>query len=304
MAAKKAAATRAVSDQELEGIVRALVQRASGISRAEFKKELEPEFKSLDKRAVEVARSLAGGRVLHRWSSGKTKERYLATDPFDALTQAVATVLADGPLEQAELERRVEHEGRGLGDLVKEWLMRASARGELFQHAPANGSRKKRFGLQPDVTLAFKGVFTALGKALKSTAGASIPREAVLDALARELGLPAPHAMRASNGGTPTGSLAEEPPLSGERESFIRALRELSTQNVAQGLLPIRELRARLRLDKQRFDRVSLELSREGVVTLHHHDFPTSLSPAERADLVEDERGTQYVGIALRRSHG
>jgi hypothetical protein len=59
-----------------------------------------------------------------------------------------------------------------------------------------------------------------------------------------------------------------------------------------------------MRLDKEHFDRLALELSREGIVTLHHHDFPASLSPSERTELVQDERGTHYVGIAIRRSHG
>jgi hypothetical protein len=296
MGAKKAAAARDVSEQELEGVVRALIERASGLSRTEFKKELGAEYKALEKRALEMARALAGRRVVHRWASGRSKERFFATEPLDTLSKAVATVLADGPLESTELERRVENEGRGLRDLLKEWLKHAPARGELFAHPKAAGGTKKRFGLrppEPDPNVVLKSVFTALDKALTSKDGSRLSKEAVLSTLAAKLGLP-----------SPAPATAPSPPPATERESFIRALRELSAQNVQDGLLPIRDLRARLRLEKEHFDRLSLELLREGVVTLHHHDFPTSLSPAERAELVRDERGTHYVGIALRRSHG
>jgi hypothetical protein len=294
MGAKKAAATRDVSEQELEGLVRALVERASGLNRTEFKKELGAEYKGLEKRALEMARALAGRRVVHRWASGSSKERFFATDPLDSLNKAVANVLADGPLESTELERRVENEGRGLRDLLKVWLKQAPARGELFAHPKASSGTKKRFGLhppEPDPNVVLKSVFKALDKALTSKDGGRLSKEAVLAALAVKLGLPTPATAPGPQPGT-------------ERESFIRALRELSAQNVQNGLLPIRDLRARLRLEKEHFDRLSLELLRDGVVTLHHHDFPTSLSPAERADLVRDERGTHYVGIALRRSHG
>lgn len=292
MGAKKAAATREVSDEELEGAVRALVERASGLSRTEFKKELGAELKAHHERAVQAARTLAGRRALHRWASGTSKERFFASDPLESVSKAAAKALASGPLEQADLERRVENEGRGLRDLLKEWLKPALVRGELFAHPPAAGSKKKRLGLgppEPDLSAVLKSVFKALDKALKTKEGTRASKEAVLSALALKLGIASP-------------ATATEP--TAERESFIRALRELSAQSVQNGLLPVRDLRARLRLAKQHFDRLSLELSRDGVVTLHHHDFPTSLSPSERADLIQDERGTHYVGIALRRSHG
>jgi hypothetical protein len=54
-------------------------------------------------------------------------------------------------------------------------------------------------------------------------------------------------------------------------------------------------------LDKARFDRAVLRLSEAGKVVIHHHDFPASLPAAERAELVEDSRGTHYIGIAPRR---
>lgn len=330
MGTKKAAATREVSDGELEGVVRALVQRASGIGRTEFKKELAGEYKPHDKRALEMARTLAARHEIYRWVSGASKERFFTAEPFDALGKAVAGALAGGPLVEADLKRRVESEGRGFGDLLKEWLKSALKRGEIFQH-PGKTAATKPLGLQPpepDVAVVFKAVFTALNKALVSPAGKRVPHQLILAKLAEALGLPAPAATATHPASPPTAparpasapaaaathpasprAAAATPPASppsatatpeNHRDSFIRALRELS----AAGPPLVQDLRARVRMDKPSFDRLSLELAREGIVTLHHHDFPTSLSDAERLDMIQDERGTHYVGIALRRSHG
>jgi hypothetical protein len=57
-------------------------------------------------------------------------------------------------------------------------------------------------------------------------------------------------------------------------------------------------------LEKQLFDRAVLELARQGRLSLHRHDFPSSLSPAERDELVTDGAGAYYVGMALRQNAG
>ena len=66
-------------------------------------------------------------------------------------------------------------------------------------------------------------------------------------------------------------------------------------------LVAARNLRRAAKLDKHEFDRAVLELARNGRLTLHRHDFATSLSATERDELVSDGEGTFYVGMALRR---
>lgn len=72
----------------------------------------------------------------------------------------------------------------------------------------------------------------------------------------------------------------------------------------AQGApLPLRELWQSLRAEgweKSAFDRIVLGLAAGYRVTLLKHDFPGMLSAADRADLVVDEYGNHFVGIALR----
>lgn len=87
----------------------------------------------------------------------------------------------------------------------------------------------------------------------------------------------------------------------GDHEAFLSALRGLAAENPAGALLPIRQLREGLPFGKEQFDALALELSREGIVVMHHHHAPMTLSPEERNVLVADDRGTYYIGIALRR---
>ena len=61
-------------------------------------------------------------------------------------------------------------------------------------------------------------------------------------------------------------------------------------------------LRRAARLDKAHFDAAVLDLSRQGRVSLHRHDYPASLTPQERDELVTDGAGTYYVGLALRQT--
>jgi hypothetical protein len=69
----------------------------------------------------------------------------------------------------------------------------------------------------------------------------------------------------------------------------------------AGGLLSVREVRGEAGLVKELFDRAALALMKERRVVLHYHDFPASLSDAERQQMVRQQLGekvTYYVGIA------
>jgi hypothetical protein len=63
-------------------------------------------------------------------------------------------------------------------------------------------------------------------------------------------------------------------------------------------LLSVRAIRNAVTLEKASFDAAVLRAARAGLVVLHHHDFPQSLPPEQREQLVHDA-GTYYVGLAL-----
>lgn len=83
--------------------------------------------------------------------------------------------------------------------------------------------------------------------------------------------------------------------------TFRKALGAVSAENPPGALLSVREVRERAGLPKAVFDALALSFASKNLIVLHHHDFPSSLPAAERAQLVEDGKGTFYIGIAQRR---
>lgn len=82
-----------------------------------------------------------------------------------------------------------------------------------------------------------------------------------------------------------------------DESAVLTALRELASREPSGALLSVRALRGLCSLPKTHFDTIVLRLSRAGRVVLHHHAFAASLPEADRAELIEDERGTYYIGI-------
>jgi hypothetical protein len=82
-----------------------------------------------------------------------------------------------------------------------------------------------------------------------------------------------------------------------DESEVLTALRVVASREPPGALLSVRALRGLCSLTKTHFDMVVLRLSRAGRVVLHHHDSPASLPEADRAELIEDERGIYYIGI-------
>jgi hypothetical protein len=97
----------------------------------------------------------------------------------------------------------------------------------------------------------------------------------------------------------PRGRAVSESTPVHARTQVLRELAHMHREDPT-ALLAVSELRKRTKLPKELFDEAVLFLGREGLVSLHHHDFPASLKPEDRERLVVDKRGTHYVGIALK----
>jgi hypothetical protein len=287
VAKRKTTPAKTFSDEELVQVARDLIAKSPGISGSEFKKVLTSDLKKEEKRVLATANLLAARHEFFRWSSAR-KVRFFLTDPMDGLARAVQAAVSGGPLRESDLKYRVESAHRGYSDLLKEWMKGALARGELYVHRPTRGSKLKRFGSTPDWAELLKKVVVEFKKALAAPAGRAYSPPQILQQLASEVGIPAPSSTLLADGGARGRVLAE--------------LRDLSARSKSNGLLSVAEVRARVALEKPELDRVMLELAKEGVVTLHQHDFPSSLSDSERALLVVDSRGNHFIGIALRRA--
>jgi hypothetical protein len=287
MATKKAKAVAAppLTDEELTARLRAALKE-----RARSKAELAKSMGSLSKadatRALDIARELARNAELYRFAKSST-EIFYASDPVATLDRAVAELLGKrGPLSAAALKQAVKAELPGHDALLGDWSKSALARGVIYEvgkpkawsSTPPVPDLRKLLGKQLD----------SLQKQIGALEAKGVARAFIADFLRRELDLrsPAPAA-------TPA-------PATSSREVFLEALRRFAADNPKGALLPVRELRARAGLGKQDFDAAALSLSREGVLTLHHHDHASALSDAEQNALVRDAVGRHYIGVALR----
>src|SRR5690606_32765440 len=83
------------------------------------------------------------------------------------------------------------------------------------------------------------------------------------------------------------------------------ALMKRLEPNAERGtLVTARILRQHANIGKPEFDTLALQLARQGRLALHEHDFPFSLSPEAREELVTDGQGNYYIGLALRPGQG
>jgi hypothetical protein len=92
-----------------------------------------------------------------------------------------------------------------------------------------------------------------------------------------------------------TGSVLED--------HILEVLRGQSLARRHGGLVAVRDLREAIGdrcPDKIAFDTALGGLAQSDRVWLYRHDFPASLSPAERAGMVVDGQGNYYNGVSLR----
>jgi hypothetical protein len=86
-------------------------------------------------------------------------------------------------------------------------------------------------------------------------------------------------------------------------QHILESLRALGRTRRHGGLVAVRELRETIGprcRDKARFDAALGALAKSDRVWLYRHDFPASLSPAEREGMWVDAQGAYYNGVSLR----
>ena len=230
---------------------------------------------------------------LYLWRPGKTPY-FCLSEPRKTALETILNALAAGPLTEKELVASVRK--RLPGYQVMDLKEHLSYSKQAYEY-PKYGKVKIRYGLQPPEPGPYLGKamqeITALQRLL---APFRISLEAIYGALGRELGL-------ARETGEPSKELPKgEIALPDAEPLLLRAITRLQPFGQRRALVSIRELRRSMGLAKSVFDRVVLSLALQGKVALHHHDFPSSLSPEERDELVRDEQGTYYVGIVPKES--
>jgi hypothetical protein len=277
-----------VAPEDLEAVVREALRTAPGTRNTQIKKALPKPYQAFAKEALAVAQRLATEGKVSRFSAGRG-EAFFERDPLARLDELATQQLGRTPLAKDALKELLLTHAPGHEVAFEPWFKRALANGLLHEYTEPKS--KKRFGTEPDVRGSLGPVLTALRKVLPKTDARGISRRSVAEVLLAELGISLE---------VPRDPRKESRPALAPREDFWAALQAVAAANPRQALLSIREVRAHSALDKDQFDRLALDLMREGKVSLHHHDHAASLPDPERGQLVVDASGNHYIGIAPR----
>ncbi len=207
--------------------------------------------------------------------------KHTSRDSEELARQTILDILAQRPHTEVELLRILKSKLPDFSAAQQKELITRMTREESIYQLPAFlGSRILRYSLNPPDPKEY--IDDAIAKISKSL---RIPPEAIMQAL----GASAP--------------TEPDPPKNIRSEELLARMVQIKLAAAAGGLVPINELWKSLQTegwDKASFDRTVLGLSEQYRVALQRHNFPASLSGEDRAELVADELGNYYVGIALR----
>lgn len=292
-------------DRDVRAVARSAslnaLRRADGpLTATKLAKRLDTPLKFKEGELTPVLNECVADGSLHAFppASAKGKPRYWDRD---ALTFARLTILgvvnAKGPQTQANLRKPVKWLTDAQFAQIFDNLLAAR---ELLAHPPVSGSGRELFGIRPPPPGPYlKKVGTELSRIVEKLTAAGVAREDLRRALVELI----------EAAGVPIGAASAVPRDAAaaprtDSVDLVSLMKRLEPGAERGALVGARDLRRAAGLDKTRFDTAVLELSRRGHVSLHRHDFPASLTPQERDELVTDGAGTYYVGLALRQSGG
>ncbi len=231
-------------------------------------------------------------------ATAKGKIRYWNQDRSEYFRSTVLQVLqVKGPLPEAKLQSSVKGITPGEWQLVRETLRQSR---KIFLHPSVGKKGKAAFGLRPPTAAPylkeFAGPITAIITTLtEAEVAADDIRRAIVE-MVEAAGIPFGVSRAATSKPTdPVGSSTSTAP-----DRLIELMMTLEPGAARGTLIGVRDLRRSARMDKAVFDAAVLQLSRQGKVALHWHDFPASLTAEERDELVTDGAGNYYIGVALR----
>jgi hypothetical protein len=265
-------------------LILGFIAKSPGVASSKIKTALKLPLELIQPALKEL---MDAGRA-HVWQPGKTPY-FTPFEPRNTALEIILKALTQGPLTEKEIVGWVRKRLPGYqARLLKEHV---SYSNEVQVH-PRYGKVKTRYSLTPPEPGPY------LGKAVQEVLAVQrllapfhVSLEAIHDAMGRELGLDYESKV------APPERRHLERLFSEEERLILEAITRLQPPGQKRALVSIRELRRTMNLSKKDFDRAVLSLASQGKVALHHHDFPTSLSQAEREALVQDERGTYYIGV-------
>lgn len=288
---------KSVGQTALEELVH---QSADPVTAKEVKTRCKLPFKLSDSDIALILNDLAKSGVIFEIpaKTAKSGVRYWKHDAVEFGRRSLLRLISDQPPQaKAKLKGAVKWLDQAqFEDLVEQ----LKGRGDIFCHPPIGKSTQPLWSRSPPVPEPYlKSIRDQLATVVAQLKSASVSpadlrRAAVqmFESVGISFGAAAPS----------TGQLD-----SGHREEaadLLKLMQQLDPGADRGALVPARVLREAAKMPKAEFDALVLQLSRQGKIALHEHDFVASLRPEDRDELVTDGRGTFYVGMALRRAQG
>ncbi len=277
---------------ESEVVLRFLEQATRPLTVSQLRQRLTGPLKlPLEKIEQILGSETETGRAFKYPAIGRGGQpRYSTRGPGPVAREAILGMTSSHPLSLMEIRGRMKVVLHGMSETARRLLLRKLiqemlAEGHLYEWPPLLGKRAKIYGAQPPD-----------------------PRTYVEDALrkiAKRLGRAPDELLPMTNGFSShavTGTAAPNGNTSLD-EKLLERMLQVKLAAARGASLPLPELWHSLRSegwDKETFDRIVLDLAKSYRVTLLRHDFTAVLSDRERADLVADQAGNYYVGIARR----
>jgi hypothetical protein len=249
-----------------------------------------------------LAEFAAAGR-LHEFppATARGRPQYWHKSPQEfARLALLRSADAQGPQTRAKLRKSA----RGLNNAQFDEIVNALvSQRALFRHPPIGRSKTELLGARPPSPAVYlQGVAAQLQKVVDQLTAAQVPRDQLRRALVELIELVESAGVPLEGASPPRGVVP--PPAPPRPVDLLALMRRLEAGAERGALIGARALRQVANLEKSQFDRLVLELAQDGRLSLHRHDFASSLSPAERDELVTDGQGTYFVGMAIRHSGG
>lgn len=236
---------------------------------------------------------VATGR-LHRLPSTTARgaARYWTRSLNDfARSELLKAVESKGPQPAANLKKAL----KGFSEpQIQQVLQNALADRVLWRYPPLGKAGKELLGRKPPSPEPYlRDIGTQLAKSVALLREAQVPADDLRRAVVQ---LVEAAGIRFAGASHPASDSPQVPSI----VDLIDLMKRIEPGAARGTLVGSRDLRRVAGLSKTDFDQAVLDLARQGRLSLHRHDYPASLTPAERDELVSDGRGTYYVGMALR----
>lgn len=227
-------------------------------------------------------------------ATARGRKRYWNRNVLEFGRQTILKILdAKGPQTEASLKRGVKWLSGEQFQQIYDGLIGTRA---VWRHPPLGKAKTPLIGRQPPLPEPYlEEVGRQLSKSVAQLIAANVAPEDVRRALVQLI-----EAAGISFGSASTVSGKRGPAPESNSLDLLALIRRVEPRAERGALVGARDLRRAAGIEKAPFDRAVLELARQGKLSLHRHDYPSSLSPSERDELVADGNGAYYVGVALR----